>query len=148
MSYSDFKLTGAGDKLGCLQVVPALSPLSPAGLLAANWLMPCPLLRWSSCHRFVTSVVTGGRLQQLQLYVSAETRISGDKYHLSPRPVSVYYTPRYTLDINLITNFRRPPFTVLSIWVELSSPSYLELAVPDDPRQSSPPDAKVGVLLV
>ncbi len=32
-----------------------------------------------------------------------------------------------------------------SIWVELSSPSYFEIAVPKDPRRSSPPDAKVEV---
>ncbi len=29
-----------------------------------------------------------------------------------------------------------------SIWAELSSPSYFEIAVPNDPGRSSPPDAK------
>ncbi len=53
------------------------------------------------------------------------------------------YTLLQTLDINLVTNFKCPPFTVTSIWVELSSPSYFEIAVPNDPRRSSPPDAKV-----
>jgi hypothetical protein len=55
------------------------------------------------------------------------------------------YILLYCSDINLITNFRRPPFTVTSIWVELLRPSYFELAVPNDPRRSSPPDAKVEV---
>jgi hypothetical protein len=62
-----------------------------------------------------------------------------------PIPVTVHYKLLKTLDINLITNFRRPPFTVTSIWVELLRPSYFELAVPNDPRRSSPPDAKVEV---
>jgi hypothetical protein len=84
-------------------------------------------------------------LQQLQLYVPAGTRILGDKYHLSPVPVSVHYTLLQSLDINLITNFTCPPFTVTSIWVELSCPAYFEIAVPNDPRWSSPPDAEVEV---
>jgi hypothetical protein len=86
--------------------------------------------------------------QQLQLYVPAGTRILiGDKYHLSPGPaVSIHYTLLQTLDINLITHFNcLAPFTVTSIWVELSSPSYFEIAVPNDPRWSSLPDAKVEV---
>ncbi len=62
-----------------------------------------------------------------------------------PIPVTVHYKLLKTLDINLITNCRRPPFTVTSFWVELSRPSYFELAVPNDPRRSSPPDAKVEV---
>ncbi len=32
-----------------------------------------------------------------------------------------------------------------SLWAELSSPSYFEIAVPNDPQRSSPPDAKVEV---
>jgi hypothetical protein len=63
------------------------------------------------------------------------------------RPVSVHYTLLQTLDSGLITNFRRPPSTVTSICVELWSPSYFELSVPDDPRRSSPPDAEVAVNL-
>jgi hypothetical protein len=84
-------------------------------------------------------------LQQLQLYVSAGTRILGDNYHLSPQLLFVYYTLLQIIEIKLITKFRHPPFTVTSIQVELSSPSYFELAVPKDPRWSSPPDAKVEV---
>jgi hypothetical protein len=72
-------------------------------------------------------------------------RSSRDKYHMSPGPVSIHYTLLQTLDINIITNFNCPPFTVIPIWVELSSPSYFEIAVPNDPRRSSPPDAKVEV---
>jgi hypothetical protein len=63
-------------------------------------------------------------LQQLQLYVPAGTRILGENYHLSPRPVSVHYTIVQNLNFNLITHFKRPSFTVTSIWAELSSPSY------------------------
>jgi hypothetical protein len=85
------------------------------------------------------------RLKQLQLYVLAGTRILGDKYHLSPGPVSLHYTLLQTLDINLITHFKCPPFTVTSIWVELPSPSYFDIAVPNDLRRSSLPDAKVEV---
>jgi hypothetical protein len=42
--------------------------------------------------------------QQLQLYLPAGTRILGDKYHLSPWPVSVHYTLLQTLDMNIITS--------------------------------------------
>jgi hypothetical protein len=84
-------------------------------------------------------------IQQLQLYVLAGTRILGDHYHLSPQLLFVYNTLLQIIEINLITKFRHPPFTVMSIHVELSSPSYFELAVPKDPRWSSPPDAKVEV---
>jgi hypothetical protein len=87
-------------------------------------------------------------LQQLQLYTPAATRIFGDTCHLSPQLVSVHHTLLQTIDINLITNFRPPPFTDMWIWLELSSPSYFELAVPDDPRLSSPPDAKVEVCTI
>ncbi len=65
---------------------------------------------------------------------------------MSPQPVSVHYTQLKSLDINLIATFTRPPFsTVMSILVERSSPSYVELVVPKVPRQLSPPDAKVEV---
>jgi hypothetical protein len=40
--------------------------------------------------------------QQLQLYVPAGTRILGDNYHLSPRPVSSQDTLFQIIDINLI----------------------------------------------
>jgi hypothetical protein len=51
-------------------------------------------------------------IQQLQLYDQAGTRILGDKYHLPPTSVSFHYKLLQTLDINLIANSRRPPFTV------------------------------------
>jgi hypothetical protein len=49
---------------------------------------------------------------------------------------AVLYHLLQTLKINLITNFRHPPFTVTSFWVRQSSrPSYFELAL--DPEWSS-----------
>ncbi len=49
------------------------------------------------------------------------------------------YQPVYT------TTFTCPKFTVMSILVEPSGPSFIELVVPNDPRRSSPPDAEVEV---
>ncbi len=76
--------------------------------------------------------------------------ILGDKYHLSPLPVSNlnYYTRLQTLAMNIVATF-----TASSIYcdvnmggIELSSPSYFELVPINDRRRvSSPPDAKVEV---
>jgi hypothetical protein len=86
-------------------------------------------------------------LQQLQLYVPAGTRDPWGQVSSIPTPVFVRYILLQALYINLITNYRRPSFTVTSICVELSRPSYctLNLLVPNDPRRLSPPDAKVEV---
>jgi hypothetical protein len=67
---------------------------------------------------------------------------------MSPKPVSVYHTQLQTLCIKLIATFTRHLFTVTSIWVEPSSPSYIELdVVPNEPQRLSPPDAKLEVIL-
>ncbi len=91
------------------------------------------------------------RVPMLQILTATSTLCSSRDKDLwgqvssVPSPVSVHYKLLQTLDNNLITNYRRPQFTVTSISVELSRPSYFELAVPNDPRRSSPPDAKVEV---
>jgi hypothetical protein len=61
----------------------------------------------------------------------------------TPNPIDIIIT-RYHYRY-LITNLKRPPFLGPSISVELSRPSYFELAIPNDPRRSSPPYAKVEV---
>ncbi len=48
-----------------------------------------------------------------------------------PRPVYVHKPQVQTLDINLMANFMRPPFTVTSIWVEQSRLSYFQFVVPN-----------------
>jgi hypothetical protein len=50
--------------------------------------------------------------------------------------------------MNLITTFTRSPFTVTSVWVEPSRPSYIELVVPKDPHQSSPLEGKIEVTAI
>jgi hypothetical protein len=64
---------------------------------------------------------------------------------MSPRPVSVHHTLLQTIDINLIATFIHSSLTVMSILVEPSSPSYVELVVPIYPQWLSPPDARVEV---
>ncbi len=39
----------------------------------------------------------------------------GDKYHVSPRPVSPHHAQLQTIDVNLIATFTRPLFTMTSI---------------------------------
>jgi hypothetical protein len=117
-------------------------PVSPEG---SNNLPAAPKDPSTDVNCDSSGICYDGELQQLQLYVSAGTRILGDTYHLSPRPVSVIYIPLQSLVINLIPNFRRLPFTQTSILVELPSLSSFELPVPNDPRRSSPPDAKLEV---
>jgi hypothetical protein len=84
-------------------------------------------------------------IQQLQVHVLAGTTILGDKYHLSPRPVSVHCTLLQTIDVNLIATFTSPPINATSIWVEPPILSYFELVVPNDPQRSPQPNAKVEV---
>jgi hypothetical protein len=100
-------------------------------------------MRYNVLHYLFKKVLVD--LQQLQLYVRAGTRILGDKYKLSPQPVSVHDTLIQTLDMSVFATFTRSPFTVTSICVKLWRPSYFELSVPNDPRWSSPPDNELEV---
>jgi hypothetical protein len=50
-----------------------------------------------------------------------------------------------TVNYSKVQLSRILPFTLTSIGVELSSPPYFELVVPNDPRRLSPPDDKVEV---
>ncbi len=84
-------------------------------------------------------------LQQLQVNVLAGTNTLGDTYISSvPTPcLCQYHTHLQTLGIKLfIETFTLSSFIVTPIWVKTSSPSYVELVVPDDSRLLSPPNAK------
>ncbi len=87
---------------------------------------------WRSCvhlrEHVHTSCLDPKRIQRLTatstLWSSRDKDPWGQVSYSVPTPVSVHYTLLHILVINLVTNFRRPPFTVTSIWVELSRPSY------------------------
>ncbi len=100
--------------------------------------------------RFRTEKVTISHQNNVSLTATSTLCSSRDKdpwgqVSSVPTPVSVHYKLPKTLVINLITNFEHLPLIVTSIWVELLRPSWFELAVPNDPWRSSPPDAKLEV---
>ncbi len=129
---SDFKwlrncpVPGAPGHLG----PPALDPVcgGPSGQVRPGRVGTGRTGSWPARFHLKSLNVTM-RCSRSKLSASSTSRSSTDKdpwdnYNLSPRPVSAQYTLLQIIVINLITNFWRLPFTVTSIAVELSSPSY------------------------